>query len=89
MSMKIAVVGIGNWQMKVESKIQWTILGMEGLFTGQDVIEAVNKKLGKDYSAKCWEVLDRLLDTPLVEYVGQDKEKKNVYITFWLCVRSF
>ena len=79
MSMKIAVVGIGNWQMKVESEIKWTILGMEGLFTGQDVIEAVNKKLGKDYSAKCWEVLDRLLDTPLVEYVGQDKEKKNVY----------
>ena len=79
MSMKIAVVGIGNWQRKVESEIKWTILGMEGLFTGQDVIEAVNKKLGKDYSAKCWEVLDRLLDTPLVEYVGQDKEKKNIY----------
>ena len=52
---------------------------MEGLFTGQDVIEAVNKKLGEDYSAKCWEVLDKLLDTPLVEHVGQDKEKKNVY----------
>lgn len=79
MSMKIDVVGIGNWQRKVESKIWWTILGMEGLFTGQDVIKAVNKKLGKDYSAKCWEVLEKLLDTLLVEYVGQDKEKKNVY----------
>ena len=79
MSMKIAIVGIGNWQWKVEDKIWWTILGMEGLFTGQDVIEAVNKKLGEDYSAKCWEVLDKLLDTPLVENVGQDKEKKNVY----------
>lgn len=79
MAMKIGIVGKGRQWEKAESEIWWSILQMQGLFTGQDAIKAVNEKLGSDYSERCWKVLDKLLETPLLEYTGQDKEGKTIY----------
>lgn len=79
MAMKIGIVGKGMGHRIVESEIRWLVLQMEGLFTGQDVIKAVNKKFGSDYSKTCWEILDKLSETPLLERVGQNTSGMATY----------